>query len=103
MLARLQKPAIFLLALVPAAWLAWRTLHDLLGANPVEELELTTGIWAFRFLLISLAITPLRRLTGWNRAVQFRRMLGLFAFAYATVHLLIYVALDQGLAFEYIL
>jgi len=103
MLARLQKPAIFLLALVPAAWLAWRTLHDLLGANPVEELELTTGIWAFRFLLISLAITPLRRLTGWNRAVQFRRMLGLFAFAYATAHLLIYVVLDQGLALEYIL
>ena len=103
MLARLQKPALFLLALVPAAWLAWRTLHDLLGANPVEELELTTGIWAFRFLLISLAITPLRRLTGWNRAVQFRRMLGLFAFAYATAHLLIYVVLDQGLALEYIL
>ena len=103
MLARLQKPALFLLALVPAAWLAWRTLHDLLGANPVEELELTTGIWAFRFLLISLAITPLRRLTGWNRVVQFRRMLGLFAFAYATAHLLIYVVLDQGLALEYIL
>jgi methionine sulfoxide reductase heme-binding subunit len=103
MLARLQKPAIFLLALVPAAWLAWRTLHDLLGANPVEELELTTGIWAFRFLLMSLAITPLRRLTGWNRVVQFRRMLGLFAFTYATAHLLIYVVLDQGLALEYIL
>jgi len=103
MLARLQKPAIFLLSLVPAAWLAWRTLHDMLGANPVEELELTTGIWAFRFLLISLAITPLRRLTGWNRVVQFRRMLGLFAFTYATAHLLIYVALDQGLALEYIL
>jgi len=103
MLARLQKPVLFLLALTPAAWLAWRTLHDALGANPVEELELTTGIWAYRFLLLSLAITPVRRLTGWHRLVRFRRMVGLFAFAYATAHLLIYLVIDQGLAMEYIL
>jgi sulfoxide reductase heme-binding subunit YedZ len=102
MLARLTKPAVFLLALVPAAWLAWASFHDGLGANPVEMLELTTGIWAYRFLLLSLVITPLRRLTGWNRLVRFRRMLGLFAFAYAGAHLLIYVVIDQGLALQYI-
>jgi len=102
MLARTQKPVVFLFALAPAGWLAWRTLHDALGVNPVEELELTTGIWAYRFLLLSLAITPLRRLSGWNTLIRFRRMLGLFAFAYATAHLLIYVVVDQGLAFKYI-
>src|SRR5436190_509663 len=103
MFARIQKVVVFLLALAPAGWLAWRTVHDALGVNPVEELELTTGIWAYRFLLLSLAITPLRRLSGWNTVIRFRRMLGLFAFAYATAHLLIYVVVDQGLAFRYIL
>jgi len=103
MLARIQKPVVFLLALAPAGWLAWRTVHDALGVNPVEELELTTGIWAYRFLLLSLAITPLRRLSSWNTVIRFRRMFGLFAFAYATAHLLIYVVVDQGLAFKYIL
>ena len=103
MFARIQKVVVFLLALAPAGWLAWRTVHDALGVNPVEELELTTGIWAYRFLLRSLAITPLRRLSGWNTVIRFRRMLGLFAFAYATAHLLIYVVVDQGLAVRYIL
>src|SRR5436190_15006047 len=102
MFARIQKVVVFLLALAPAGWLAWRTVHDALGVNPVEELELTTGIWAYRFLLLSLAITPLRRLSGWNTLIRFRRMLGLFAFAYATAHLLIYVVVDQGLALKYI-
>ena len=103
MFARIQKVVVFLLALAPAGWLAWRTVHDALGVKPVEELELTTGIWAYRFLLLSLAITPLRRLSGWNTVIRFRRMLGLFAFAYATAHLLIYVVVDQGLAVRYIL
>jgi len=103
MFARIQKVVVFLLALAPAGWLAWRTVHDALGVNPVEELELTTGIWAYRFLLLSLAITPLRRLSGLNTVIRFRRMLGLFAFAYATAHLLIYVVVDQGLAVRYIL
>jgi sulfoxide reductase heme-binding subunit YedZ len=70
--------------------------------NPIEDITLTTGIWALRFLLISLAITPLRRLTGWNRLVQYRRMLGLFAFFYASLHLLTYIVLDQFFAFEFI-
>lgn len=98
-----MKPVVFLLALAPGLWLLFRTLTDRLSPNPIEDLTLVTGIWALRFLLLSLAITPIRRLTGWNGIIQYRRMLGLFAFAYATVHLLIYVVLDQGLAFEYIL
>jgi methionine sulfoxide reductase heme-binding subunit len=98
-----MKPLVFLLALAPGLWLLFRTLTGRLSVNPIEDVTLVTGIWALRLLLVTLAITPLRRLTGWNQIIQYRRMLGLFAFAYATVHLLIYVILDQGLAFEYIL
>ena len=92
---RLVKPAIVLLALVPAGLLVRGLLEGNLGINPAETLQLETGIWALRFLLASLAITPLRRLFGWNRLVQYRRMLGLFAFFYATLHLLTYVVLDR--------
>jgi sulfoxide reductase heme-binding subunit YedZ len=92
---RLVKPALFLLSLVPAAMLANALATGNLGVNPAETLQLETGIWALRFLLASLAITPLRRLSGWNRLVQYRRMLGLFAFFYATLHLLTYVVLDR--------
>lgn len=91
MALRSGKAVIFALALVPAGWLAYQTAYGDLGANPVETLELTTGIWAFRFLLLSLAITPLRRLTGWNQIIRFRRMLGLFAFFYGTLHMLTWV------------
>ena len=103
MLARGAKPVLFLLALGPALWLTFRAFTGRLGANPVEDMLLTTGLWAFRFLLISLAITPIRRLTGWNRVIQFRRMLGLFAFFYAAVHLSIYLVFDQGLDIKFIL
>jgi sulfoxide reductase heme-binding subunit YedZ len=98
-----QKPIVFVASLGPALWLAYRAFGDRLGVNPVEDLLLTTGLWAFRFLLISLAVTPIRRLTGWNGAIKFRRMLGLFAFFYAAVHLSIYVVLDQGLEVRFIL
>ncbi len=97
------KPVVFLAALAPFGWLVFRALTDRLSVNPIEDITLTTGIWALRLLLVTLAITPIRRLTGWNQIIQYRRMLGLFAFFYATVHLLIYVVLDQGLAFEFIL
>jgi sulfoxide reductase heme-binding subunit YedZ len=100
---RLAKPAVFVLALAPFAWLVFRGFTDRLSVNPVEDITLTTGIWALRWLLVTLAITPLRRITGWNRVIQYRRMLGLFAFFYASVHLLTYLVLDQGLAFEFIL
>jgi methionine sulfoxide reductase heme-binding subunit len=97
-----MKPFVFLLALSPFLWLLFRGYTARLSANPIEDVTLATGIWALRFLLITLAVTPVRRLTGWNRLIQYRRMFGLFAFFYASVHLLIYVVLDQGLAFGYI-
>jgi sulfoxide reductase heme-binding subunit YedZ len=100
---RFAKPALFVLALAPFLWLVFRALTGRLSANPIEDITLTTGIWALRLLLVTLAITPLRRITGWNRIIQYRRMLGLFAFFYASVHLLIYVVLDQGLSLKYVL
>ncbi|HET7221043.1 MAG TPA: protein-methionine-sulfoxide reductase heme-binding subunit MsrQ [Vicinamibacterales bacterium] len=97
MMLRVVKPLLFAFSLLPAAYLAYALLNGGvgLGANPAETLQLETGIWALRFLLASLAITPLRRLTGWNRLIQYRRMLGLFAFFYATLHLSTYVVFDR--------
>jgi sulfoxide reductase heme-binding subunit YedZ len=97
------KPVVLLLALTPFGWLVFRTFAGRLTANPVEDLTLTTGIWALRFLLITLAITPLRRITGWHRIIQLRRMLGLVAFFYAACHLSIYIVFDQNLSFGNIL
>src|SRR5919108_4041871 len=99
-MVRFTKPIVFVLALTPALWLLFRALTGRLSFNPIEDVTLTTGIWTLRLLLITLAITPLRRVTGWHRVIQYRRMVGLFAFFYAVNHLLIYVVLDQGLAFE---
>jgi sulfoxide reductase heme-binding subunit YedZ len=93
------KPLVFLLSLGPAAYLVYLGLTNDLGVNPAETLQLETGTWALRFLLATLALTPLRRLTGWNRLVQYRRMLGLFAFFYAFTHFLTYLVLDQYFAF----
>jgi sulfoxide reductase heme-binding subunit YedZ len=89
------KPLIVLAALAPVACLAWGAANNGLGANPIETITRETGTWTLRFLVITLAVTPLRRLTGWNDAIKFRRMLGLFAFFYGTLHLLTYVWLDQ--------
>jgi len=66
-----------------------------MGADPLKEITNETGVWALRFLCITLAVTPLRRLTGWNSAIRFRRMIGLFAFFYGSLHLLIYVVADR--------
>jgi methionine sulfoxide reductase heme-binding subunit len=93
-LKRLAKIALFLAALIPLALLIHGALTNDLGANPAETIQLTTGRWAFRFLLLTLAITPVRRLTKWNVLIQYRRMLGLFAFFYATCHLAAYYAFD---------
>ena len=95
LIPRLIKALVFAASLVPAALLARGLYTGNLGINPAETLQLETGIWALRFLLASLAITPLRRLFGWNRLVQYRRMLGLYAFFYATLHLATYVVLDR--------
>ena len=69
-----------------------------LGVNPIETLTHRTGQWALRFLLASLAITPIRRITGWNRIIVFRRMLGLFAFFYALLHLSVWMVFDHYFA-----
>jgi sulfoxide reductase heme-binding subunit YedZ len=95
----LLKPLVFLLALVPAGYLGYRIYTNDLGVNPAETLQLDTGGWALKFLVITLSITPLRRLTGWNRVIQYRRMVGLFAFFYACLHVLTYIVLDKYFAF----
>jgi methionine sulfoxide reductase heme-binding subunit len=102
-MTRYAKPIVFVLALAPFSWLVFRGFTNRLSVNPVEDITLTTGIWTLRLLLVTLAITPIRRITGWNQVIQYRRMLGLFAFFYASVHLLTYLVLDQGLAFDFIL
>jgi methionine sulfoxide reductase heme-binding subunit len=89
------KPVVFLASLGPAAWLVRAALTGNLSANPLSDLTNETGIWTLRFLGITLAITPLRRLTGWNSLIRFRRMTGLFAFFYGTLHFLIYVIADR--------
>lgn len=94
------KTVVHTLCLMPLAILAWqfwdvfRTGSDALGADPVAEVEHRLGIWALRFLLIALAVTPLRQLTRQAVVIRFRRMLGLYAFAYATLHLAAYLVLD---------
>ena len=97
---RAAKVAVFLVALIPAALLVRGMLAGTLGVNPAETIQLQTGRWALKFLLISLAVTPVRRLTGWNVVIQFRRMLGLFAFFYAVLHFTAYWAFDLTFAFD---
>ena len=92
---RLLKAAVFLASLIPVAWLLWAALTGRLSANPLSDVTNETGIWTLRFLCITLSVTPLRRLTGWNGVIRFRRMIGLFAFFYGTLHLLTYVILDR--------
>lgn len=89
------KTALFLLCLVPALQLALGMQADTLGANPIEAITHASGEWTLRFLLITLAVTPLRRLTGLHWLLRLRRMLGLFAFAYGVAHFLTYLWLDQ--------
>ena len=91
----LLRSLVFGLALVPLGWLAFTLWTGRTGPNPAEDIILTTGIWALRFLLITLAITPVRRLTGLNPVIQYRRMLGLFAFFYSCVHLFSYMLFDR--------
>jgi sulfoxide reductase heme-binding subunit YedZ len=88
---------------VPLAVLLARAATDGLGANPIEEVTHATGTWTLRFLLISLAITPARRWLGLAALAPLRRTFGLAAFGYASLHLLTYVVLDQGLAWSYLL
>ena len=100
---RVTKPLVFLLCLLPVVHLlagAFSIAGQSLGANPIEELLHALGRWGLKILLLTLAITPLRRWTGWNWLIRFRRMLGLFAFFYIVLHFLVYAILDQGLDIE---
>ena len=92
---RVLKPAIFLAALIPFGLLIQGLRTGNLGADPLKQITDETGVWTLRFLCITLAMTPVRRLSGWNAVIRFRRMLGLFAFFYGTVHLLIFVVADR--------
>ncbi len=93
--AKLIKPLVFMACLLPLAFGIWAGFTDQLGANPIEEITHRTGDWALRLLLITLAATPLRLLLGWRWPLRVRRMLGLFTFFYACLHLLTYFVLDQ--------
>jgi sulfoxide reductase heme-binding subunit YedZ len=97
---RILKPIVFTLALVPLLRLSVLGWLGELGANPIETITHQTGLWTLTLLLVTLAITPVRRITGQLWLVQYRRMLGLFAFFYAVLHLLTYVWLDQFFDFH---
>ncbi len=91
------KPLLFLLCLLPLGWLVYGAIANQLGANPAEAIIRGLGDWTLRGLWLTLAITPLRELTGVAALARFRRMLGVFSFVYASLHLLAYGWLDQGL------
>jgi sulfoxide reductase heme-binding subunit YedZ len=95
------KPVVFAAALVPFAHLVWRGYNGNLTADPLVEVTNETGIWTLRFIVITLAITPVRRLSGWHPIIRFRRMLGLFAFFYASLHFLTYVVGDRFASLDF--
>lgn len=89
------KPVVFLAYLVPTALLIWDAFNGGLSANPIEYITHATGDWTLRFLMITLSMTPLRRITGWSGFARFRRMMGLFAFLYGVLHFATYLCLDR--------
>ena len=89
------KAVVFVICLIPVLHLGWGLYNESLGANPIEAITRGTGDWVLRFLLITLSVTPLRKLSGWHWLVRLRRMLGLYAFFYVVLHLAIYLWLDQ--------
>jgi sulfoxide reductase heme-binding subunit YedZ len=95
-LVRGLKVVVFLVCLGPIGLLVWKLFHDLLGANPVDVITRSTGKWTLTFLLITLSVTPLRRISGLPWLIRFRRMLGLYTFFYGTLHLMTYIWLDKS-------
>ncbi|MCK5917934.1 MAG: sulfoxide reductase heme-binding subunit YedZ [Cocleimonas sp.] len=89
------KPLIFIVLLIPALHLGWGLWYETLGANPFEAIIRGLGDWALRILLLTLAVSPLRRLTNWGQLLRLRRMLGLYAYFYAVLHLLGYLLFEQ--------
>ena len=96
----LIKVAVFLWCLSPFVWLVYDTAQDQLGANPIESLHFRLGDWALRFLCIGLALTPLKKLLKQSWPLRFRRMMGLYAYFYASLHCLVYIALDLSFSWE---
>ncbi len=96
---RTVKPGLFFLYLSPMLWIIWNAVYGDLGANPVESVTHQTGDWALRLLILTLAITPLRRLTGYSPLIRYRRMTGLFTYFYASCHFLIWFLADHSLDF----
>ena len=94
---RLARAGLWLLCLTPLALLAERLLHGRLGANPIEFLEHALGDWSLRFLLLALAMTPLRALTGWVWPLKLRRTVGLWAYAYVCLHFAVYIVFDLNI------
>jgi len=94
------KTLVFILCILPFLFIVWDAFNDLLGADPIQRLHFRTGDWTLRFLLISLAMTPLRRVFKSSFPIRFRRMLGLFGFFYASLHLLVWLVLDQSLSLD---
>ncbi len=92
---KIFKATVFAACLIPLALLVYDGLTDGLGVNPIETITRSTGKWTLTFLLITLGVTPLRRITGWQAAIKFRRMLGLYAFFYGCLHFTTYIWLDQ--------
>ncbi|WP_455208538.1 protein-methionine-sulfoxide reductase heme-binding subunit MsrQ [Kaarinaea lacus] len=92
---RYIKSVVFLVCLIPLVMLVWDGFHGALGANPVEKITHRTGDWSLRFLLITLAVTPLRKLFGWKFLIRLRRMFGLFAFFYVCLHFATYLVFDH--------
>jgi len=92
---RWMKVVVFLFCLAPVFWLAWRGWHEDLSANPIEFITRYTGDWTLRFLVFTLAVTPLRKLLGLPDLIKFRRMIGLFAFFYGSLHFITYIWLDK--------
>lgn len=98
----IARGAVWTVGLGPLLWVAWQLGAGDLGANPIEAVLHLTGRWALVLLLVGLCVSPLRRLTGWSPIIKIRRTLGLFAFSYASLHLLVYLVVDQGLAWSFI-
>lgn len=94
---RAAKPVVFVVSALPLAWLLYAAFADRLGANPAEALVRATGDWTLRALCVVLAVTPLRTIAGWPSLARLRRMLGLWTFAYAVLHMLSYSWFDMGL------
>ncbi|MGR9106959.1 MAG: sulfite oxidase heme-binding subunit YedZ [Gammaproteobacteria bacterium] len=97
---RLAKSLVFTICLLPFAFLLHDALNDALGPDPIETLHFRTGDWTLRFLLITLTCTPLKLLFDWKFPLRFRRMLGLFAFFYASLHFCVYFVLDLSLSWD---